>query len=121
MYDSVQIGKKIRELRNRKKLSQKVLAQKAGVPQSSLSVFENGKNIFNIEKIGIIADILGISLDDLFHDYLLKYSNNPNDETYYDIKLKDLLYTLEEQQLIAFDNFIDFYLECQLLLKNKNR
>lgn len=120
MYDSVKIGKKIKELRNNKKLSQKVLAEKVGVPQSSFCLFENGKNIFNIEKVGKIAEVLGISLDDLFHDYLLKYSNNTTSETYYDIKLEDLLYTLEEQQLIAFDNFIDYYLECQLLLKNKN-
>lgn len=119
MYDSVQIGKRIRELRNNKNLSQDALAKKAGVPQSSLSAFENGKNIFNIEKVGKIADSLGISLDDLFHDYLLRYSDNVNNETYYDVKLKDLLYTLEEQQLVAFDNFIDFYLECQLLLKNR--
>ncbi len=121
MYDSIQIGKKIKELRNNKKLSQKILSEKVGVPQSSWSALENGKNIFNIEKLGVIADILGISLDDLFHDYLLKYSNNTNNETYYDMKFKDLLYTLEEQQLVAFDNFIDYYLECQLLLKNASK
>jgi len=121
MYDSIQIGKKIKELRNSKKLSQKILSEKVGVPQSSWSALENGKNIFNIEKLGVIADTLGISLDDLFHDYLLKYSNNTNNETYYDMKFKDLLYTLEEQQLVAFDNFIDYYLECQLLLKNASK
>ncbi len=118
MYDSIQVGKKIKELRNKKKFTQKTLSKKVGIPQSSLSKFENGENIFNINKIGIITDVLGIFLDDLFHDYLIKYSKS-NTETYYDIRFKDLLFTLEEQQLVAFDNFIDYYLECQLLLKNK--
>lgn len=118
MYDS--IGEKVKFLRNQKNLSQKSLAKIVGVPQSSLSDFENGKNNFNIEKVGLIANVLNISLDDLLHDFLIKYTKTEKNETnFYDMKLDELLNNLNEHQLSLFDDFIDNYLECRLLNKDR--
>ena len=52
-------------LRKLKKLSQEELAEKAGVSRQTLSKWETGESLPDIEKAKILADFLEVSLDDL--------------------------------------------------------
>ena len=53
------------ELRTVKGLSQEELAEKVGVSRQTLSKYETGESIPDIEKTKAIADAFGVSLDDL--------------------------------------------------------
>ncbi|MBE6876358.1 MAG: helix-turn-helix domain-containing protein [Ruminococcus sp.] len=57
-------------LRKLKKLSQEELAEKVGVSRQTLSKWETGESLPDIEKAKILADFLEVSLDDL-----LSYNN----------------------------------------------
>lgn len=56
----------INNYRYRLGVSQKVLRQKTGIPQSTLSDIENGKSIPNIKDALIIAEALNCRIEDLF-------------------------------------------------------
>ena len=57
-------------LRKLKKLSQEELAEQVGVSRQTLSKWETGESLPDIEKAKILADFLEVSLDDL-----LSYNN----------------------------------------------
>ena len=57
---------KIRELREEKNLTQKELAAMIGNVQRNISNWENGLNEPDCESIMKLADIFGVSLDELF-------------------------------------------------------
>jgi len=62
----VQFGRRVRELRAGRKLSQEALAQRAGLHFTYLSQVERGRrnvSLVNIDKIGAA---LGVSLSALF-------------------------------------------------------
>lgn len=52
-------------LRKMHKISQEELAEKVGVSRQTLSKYETGESIPDIEKTKAIADAFGVSLDDL--------------------------------------------------------
>lgn len=53
------------ELRKYHDLSQEELAEKIGVSRQTLSKYETGESLPDIEKCKLLADIFGVSLDDL--------------------------------------------------------
>ena len=53
------------ELRKMKGLSQEELASKINVSRQTLSKYETGESLPDIEKCKQIADVFGVSLDDL--------------------------------------------------------
>lgn len=60
------MGEKIRELREKRGLSQKQLADALGIDQSAIARWETGANeptAFNVRRL---ADILGVAPGDLF-------------------------------------------------------
>ena len=60
------IGKNISDHRKRKKLTQKELAEKAGIDLFTLSKIETGKTTNpSIETMNRVADALGVSIDEL--------------------------------------------------------
>lgn len=65
---SVRLGKKIRELRKVKNISQEVLAQFLGVSFQAVSKWENDTAMPDISLIPVIASFFGVSTDELF-DY----------------------------------------------------
>ena len=65
---NVKIGKKIRELRKARNLSQETLAQFLGVSFQAVSKWENDTAMPDIMLIPAIASFFGVSTDDLF-DY----------------------------------------------------
>lgn len=65
---NVKLGKKIRELRKARNLSQEVLAQFLGVSFQAVSKWENDTAMPDVILIPAIASFFGVSTDDLF-DY----------------------------------------------------
>ncbi len=52
-------------LRKLNNLSQEELAEKIGVSRQTLSKYETGESLPDIEKCKVLADVFGVSLDDL--------------------------------------------------------
>ena len=65
---SIKLGKKIRELRKAKNISQEVLAQYLGVSSQAISKWENETAMPDVMLIPAIASFFDVSTDDLF-DY----------------------------------------------------
>ena len=65
---NVQLGKKIKELRKSKNISQEVLAQYLGVSFQAVSKWENEAAMPDVAIIPAIAYFFGVSTDELF-DY----------------------------------------------------
>lgn len=62
------LGEKIRKLRKENKISQEVLAEKLGVSRQSISLWENDQTMPSMENIVAIANIFGVSTDELLKD-----------------------------------------------------
>lgn len=59
------IGKFIKVNRIAQNYTQKQLAQKIGVTHAAISYWENGVNIPNVKDCWLLADALGITIDEL--------------------------------------------------------
>lgn len=59
------IGKSIKVNRIAQNYTQKQLAQKIGVTNAAISYWENGVNIPNVKDCWLLADALGITIDEL--------------------------------------------------------
>ena len=55
------------ELRKMANLSQEELAEKIGVSRQTLSKYETGETLPDFEKCMAIADVFGVTMDDLVH------------------------------------------------------
>ena len=53
------------ELRKLHNMSQEDLAEKIGVSRQTLSKYETGESLPDIEKCRMLADVFGVSIDDL--------------------------------------------------------
>lgn len=56
----------LKELREKKGMSQAELSETVGLKQSTISQYENGSRMPPMTKAKKIADALGVSLDDFF-------------------------------------------------------
>ena len=59
------LAKNLLELRKLHKMSQEELADRIGVSRQTLSKYETGESLPDIERCKAIADVLGVSIDDL--------------------------------------------------------
>ena len=59
------IGKSIKVNRIAQNYTQKQLTQKIGVTHAAISYWENGVNIPNVKNCWLLADALGITIDEL--------------------------------------------------------
>ena len=60
------IGESITKLRKKHGMTQEQLAQTIGVSAQSVSKWENGTNMPDIMLLPVIADIFGVSVDNLY-------------------------------------------------------
>ena len=58
----------LKRLRNSKNLTQEQLAKKLQIAKSTISMYENGNRIPDLETLEIIADFFNVSLDSLTSD-----------------------------------------------------
>lgn len=66
----IDIGKSLKEHREREELTQSELAKKTGIKQQNISRWENNENFPNIIDCITLAKFYGISID-----YLIGYEN----------------------------------------------
>lgn len=59
------LGRRIRDKRCKKGISQAYLAEMAGLEPSYVSIIERGKKQIGLDKLVAVADALGTTLDDL--------------------------------------------------------
>lgn len=78
---------RLKELREQAGFSQAVLARKLGVRQSTVGMWENGKNKPQNSKLEMMASIFDVSTD-----YLLGRSDEPNTDN-----AEDKIWELREQ------------------------
>ncbi|MBQ9911219.1 MAG: helix-turn-helix domain-containing protein [Lachnospiraceae bacterium] len=62
----MELGKKIRQLRFKAGLTQEMLAEKLGIGPQSVSKWETGVAMPDISSLPLIAEIFGVSIDELF-------------------------------------------------------
>lgn len=60
------VGKKIKLFREKKNITQEELAQQLSVSRQTISRYESGERRIKQDAIFIIADVLGVSINDLF-------------------------------------------------------
>ena len=63
------LGKRIRELRKERELSQEMLAEMIGIEANNLSRIENGKNYPSPDNLLKISNALNVTIDKLFTFY----------------------------------------------------
>ncbi len=59
---------KIKEFREKANLSQAEVAEKLGIKQNAVSMWETGENFPRADKLPELAKIFGCTIDDLFAD-----------------------------------------------------
>lgn len=75
-FDSVIVGRAIRDLRNQKGITQEVLSGFAGVARTHLTMIENGSKQANFETLWRIAIALEIKPSELVAAIEKEISNN---------------------------------------------
>lgn len=65
MFDQVDFGKRIRELRTRNVFSQKEVASGIGVSEQAVSKWENGECLPDVYNLKLLAQVLRVSVDSL--------------------------------------------------------
>lgn len=102
------IGDNIKKIRKEKKISQKKLGEMLGVSQSAIAQFENSKSIPRLETIAKIADVLGVSIEDLmpslFNSYYLSYINSHSDSEAKELFENSMLALLETKMNVHISN-----------------
>ena len=98
-----QIGQRIRKHRERSRLSQEQLAERADVSSQTISTAETGKKRLRVENIIKICEVLEIS-----PDYLLLGEISPQDLTI----LSEKLSQLTPGQYRHLEDIIDSYISA---------
>ena len=98
-----QIGQRIRKHREKSRLSQEQLAERADVSSQTISTAETGKKRLRVENIIKICEALDIS-----PDYLLLGKISPQDLTI----LSDKLSQLTPGQYRHLEDIIDSYISA---------
>ena len=106
MSEELGIGKKIKKLRQEKKMTAKQLANEAGISVGMVSLLEKGSTSGSIETLRKIAKILGTTVAHLFTEDETIWSNEFDEESRYLVKK-------EARKMISFP---DPLYKCELLV-----
>lgn len=114
MTDYKSLGKRIKDIRLSKKITQKELAHNANITDRYMSNIETGKCKTSIETVISIVNALGVSLDNVFYDSLdnVSTNNTVNSKTVYDKEVKELLKDLNNEELKLIIEIIKFNKEA---------
>ena len=63
MAKQTSLADRLKELRTEKDITQVELAEKSGVPRGTLSQWEAGRKIGNVNKLIALAQYFGVSVD----------------------------------------------------------
>lgn len=81
----MQLGRKLRQLRESKNFTQEYVASRIGISQAAYSALENNRTVLSVKQLVQIIQILGVSLSDILPANL--FANN---------KAQDLENNIEE-------------------------
>lgn len=88
-------GEYIRRLRNEKGLNQTQLAAKIGLDSGGLSKIETGKKDLKEDKLNLLAEFLGVSIEEIKKQYFSeKFA-----EDCYKYKCPDTVFELAEEKV----------------------
>ncbi len=100
--DQIRFGKFLAALRRREGLTQEALGEKLGVTNKTISRWENGNYMPDIEMIGLLADIFGIRVEDLLtgteipngenHQHTIQKKNSKSADDVFSIAEKKAFY-----------------------------
>ena len=66
-YDAVEVGKRIRTIRKKNKVTQEQLAEKLFLTAESVSNFENGKTMCMPENVARICELFDVTADYIYY------------------------------------------------------
>ncbi|WP_018124603.1 helix-turn-helix domain-containing protein [Desulfovibrio oxyclinae] len=95
------VGRRIRELRKRKRLSQSKLAEKAGLNDKYLGEVERGSNNISIRNLGQIAIALEVETAELLDDS----HQREIDRKEIALKLQKIIESASDEDLCAIYGF----------------
>ena len=64
---SIDVGLRLKELREARNISMRALATKSGLSANALSMIERGKTSPSVSTLYKLADALGVSIPEFFH------------------------------------------------------
>ena len=99
------MGLKIKEFREERFMTQKQLADEIGSSQRNVSHWENGTNEPDVSTLIKLADLFGVSLDELCGR---TFDSSPVSDTENELYKK--LSTLNKEQKTALKVFFDIFL-----------
>lgn len=85
------LGKRIQQERKKRGLTQEKLAEGVGVSNNFISYIESGKKAASLKTIKKIADVLGVSVHELFKDF-----TRPQ-KTKSDYTMEQILYLIKDK------------------------
>jgi len=104
MFDTIQIGKRISEFRKAKNMTQFELADKLFISFQAVSNWERGNSMPDISKLPELAEILGVTIDDILgksntvlHDVV--FSQTPIIKEYSDTDISEATQLLKPSQI----------------------
>ena len=98
----MELGKKIRQLRFKAGMTQEQLAERMGIGAQSVSKWENAVSMPDIASLPLLAEIFGVSIDDLF-----------------DLSAEQRLNRIENRMDMEDDLPQDIFLEYEEFLKSQ--
>ncbi len=98
--DQVKIGKFIAKLRKDNNMTQEQLGEVLGVTNKTISRWENGNYMPNIEMLQLLSQILNVSINELLlGEYILKDDSNEQANHNLVNKIKESSFSFEEQKI----------------------
>lgn len=97
MFDQVDFGKRLREFRERKKLTQKEISVKIGVSEQAVSKWENGICLPDIYNLKLLARVLNVSVD-----CLLDTENDGGEKVVDTVKIGGAVFEIVEKPETVF-------------------
>ena len=86
--DNIQTGKLIAELRKKQGLTQQQLADKLNLSNKTISKWESGNGSPDISNLPVLAEALGISVDELLKGEINKPEADTNPDVRIDCSLR---------------------------------
>lgn len=101
----IKVGKRVREVRERRNMTQEFLAEKTDLSISAISRLENGKTMVSVDTLCHIADALEVGLQDLLCDLFTYISEEQDVVTMIETQLSTMS-LVEKEHILAY---IEFY------------
>ena len=101
---AAKVGKRIKEFRTKKGITQEELAYQTGLHQANIYLLENGKRRFNSEQIEKISQVLGVPVISFFEE---KFEIK-SDEMLDDSKLLNCISQMQSSKKIILFSFIEY-------------